>query len=167
MAAYDPSKSVGQLVYKKPIKFLDGDSYKPISFSTDFTFLMSSKAGDGIAFVAVPSGAGGLGQSFDHQRSFGISKNAGKFDGKFVAVEFDTCKYDNVGDVNGNHVGVDVGSFMSAEIADVSSVGLVLSGGEKLQAWIDYEASSKKLETGLSKFGVGRPNNPMISSPID
>ncbi|GAB4829498.1 hypothetical protein Ancab_019171, partial [Ancistrocladus abbreviatus] len=85
-------------------------------------FLMSSNASDGIAFVVVPSGAGGLGQNFDHQKSFGISKNAGKSKGKFIAIEFATRKWDNVGDVNGNHVGVDVGSFMSTKIANVSSV---------------------------------------------
>ncbi|KAK9677469.1 hypothetical protein RND81_11G145000 [Saponaria officinalis] len=71
------------------------------------------------------------------------------------------------GDLNGNHVGVDVGSFVSAEISNVSSVGLLLNGGVSLKSWIDYEASSKRLEIRLAESGTDRPYNPLMSYPID
>ncbi|KAL0375288.1 UNVERIFIED_CONTAM: hypothetical protein Sradi_3444500 [Sesamum radiatum] len=38
---------------------------------------------------------------------------------------------------------------------------------KKLQAWIDYEASSKRFEVRLSKFGDNRPVDPLLSYPID
>ncbi|GAB2299659.1 hypothetical protein Dimus_033718 [Dionaea muscipula] len=155
----------GQIVYKKPIRFIDGKSLKPISFSTDFTFSMMATdeggGGDGLVLVIFPRG-GELSEIFGFG-SFGILKNAGKF----VAVEYDTRKDENVGDLYGNHVGVDVGSFVSAETADLSSVGLMLNGGERLQSWIDYEASSKRLEIRLNKAGLRRPKIPLISYPID
>ncbi|GAB4854813.1 hypothetical protein Ancab_023397, partial [Ancistrocladus abbreviatus] len=99
----DSISSAGQLVYKKPINFLDGNSQKPISFSSDFAFSMFPGPGDGMTFVIVPAGTRGLDQIFDHQGLFGILENVGKIHGKFIAVEFDTRKDDNGGDVNGNH----------------------------------------------------------------
>ncbi|XP_021732617.1 lectin-like [Chenopodium quinoa] len=156
--------SSGQIVYKKPFKLVDSKSLKPIiSFSTEFTFTITPGNGDGLAFVIFPSG-GELSQVFD-QGYFGVSD---KIDRKFVAVEYDTRKDDNVGDLNGNHVGVDVGSsFVSKDISDVSSIGLLLNGGIPLKSWIDYEASSKRLEIRLAESGSERPVQPLISFSID
>lgn len=154
--------SRGQIIYKKPFKFLDPKSSKPISFSTDFTFSIYPGNGDGLAFVIFPSGDDPS-HVFD-QRSFGISENT---DSRFVAIEYDTRKDDNVGDLNGNHVGVDVGSFISAVTIDVSSVGLLLNGGVPLKSWIDYEASSKRLEIRLGESGTQRPYQPLISHSLD
>ncbi|CAO2817087.1 unnamed protein product [Amaranthus hypochondriacus] len=156
------SKS-GQIVYKKPFKFLDSKSSKPaISFSTDFTFTITPGNGDGIAFVIFPK-SDELSQVFNHGY-FGVSDS---IDHKFVAVEFDTRKDDDVADLNGNHVGIDVGSFVSSDISDVSSIGLLLDGGEPLESWIDYEASSKRLEVRLAESGAEKPEKPLISYAID
>ncbi|KNA07516.1 hypothetical protein SOVF_171140 [Spinacia oleracea] len=157
--------SSGQIVYKKPFKFVDSKSSKPIiSFSSDFTFTITPGNGDGIAFVIFPGGGEDeLSQVFD-RGYFGVSDN---IDRKFVAVEYDTRKDDNVGDLNGNHVGVDVGSFVSSDNTDVSSIGLLLNGGVPLKSWIDYEASSKRLEIRLGESESERPIQPLISFPID
>lgn len=151
----------GQIVYKKPFKFLDSKSSKPVSFSTDFTFSLLPGDRDGLAFVIFPSGE--LSKVFG-QGPFGISE---KFDHKFLAIEYDTRKGGNVGDLNGNHVGVDVGSFASVVVSNVSSLGLLLNGGEPLKSWIDYEASSKRLEIRLGKSGTEKPYQPLISHSID
>lgn len=84
-----------------------------------------------------------------------------------MGVEFDTSKDDNVNDPNANHVGIDIGSLVSVAVANVSSVNLVLNSGEKLNAWVDYEASSKTLEVRLCKEGESRPENPIVSHNID
>ncbi|KAL0423441.1 UNVERIFIED_CONTAM: L-type lectin-domain containing receptor kinase VIII.2 [Sesamum radiatum] len=117
--------------------------------------------GDGLAFVMLPSGfplnvfdGGPMGMLVERKM-------------KFLAVEFDTFKDDKYGDVNGNHIGLDVESPVSVKVSNVSSVNLVLNSGEKLQAWIDYEASSKRFEVRLSKFGDNRPVDPLLSYPID
>lgn len=160
--------SSGQIVFKKPIKLIDGKSHEPLSFSTDFVFSIfpgyEEGNGDGLAFVIIP--ASELSQIFG-QGFFGISKDFIKIETNFVAVEFDTKMDENVGDPNGNHVGVDVGNFVSVETSDLSSVGLKLNSGEKLQSWIDYEVGSRRLEIRLNKAGKDRPYEPLISYPID
>lgn len=151
----------GQIVHKKPFKFLESESSKPVSFSTDFTFSISPGDGDGLAYVIFPTGE--FSKVFDNGL-FGIS---GNIDRRFIAVEYDTRKDVDVGDLNGNHVGVDVGSFVSASVTDVSSLGLLLNDGKPLMSWIDYEASSKRLEIRLAESGSERPYEPLISHAID
>ncbi|KAI5346518.1 hypothetical protein L3X38_014397 [Prunus dulcis] len=63
--------------------------------------------------------------------------------------------------------GVDVGSFVSLTVGNVSSLNLELNSGEKLKSWIDYVASSKRLEIRLSKLGEPRPYNPITAYGID
>lgn len=153
--------SSGRFICKKPINLVEGNSRNMVSFQTYFVFSISREKGDGLAFVMLP---------------FGFPLN--DFDGgpmgllgerklKFLAVEFDAFKDVKYGDVNGNHVGLDIESPVSVKVSNVSSVGLVLSSGEKLQAWIDYEASGKRLEVRLRKLGDIRPVDPLLSYPID
>ncbi|KAK8280556.1 hypothetical protein V6Z12_D09G183100 [Gossypium hirsutum] len=81
--------------------------------------------------------------------------------------EFDTSKDGKYGDLNENHVGIDVGSLVSVKVRNLSSVNLVLNNGEKLHSWIDYEATSKRLEIRLSESSSTRPNEPLLSHSID
>ncbi|KAI3474804.1 hypothetical protein Pfo_030063 [Paulownia fortunei] len=152
--------SAGRFICKKPINLVEGNSRNMVSFSNYFVFSMSRENGEGLAFVMLP---------------FGFPLNV--FDGgsmgmlgerkmKFLAVEFDTFMDEKYGDVNGNHVGLDVESPVSVKVSNVSSINLVLNSGEKLQAWIDYEASSKRFEVRLSKFGDNRPLDPLLSYPL-
>ncbi|KAL9243449.1 hypothetical protein vseg_017335 [Gypsophila vaccaria] len=39
--------------------------------------------------------------------------------------------------------------------------------GEKLQCWIDFEASSKRVEVRVNKWGVARPNNATVFHLMD
>lgn len=73
----------------------------------------------------------------------------------------------NVGDLNDNHVGIDVSSLVSVRVCNVSSINLVLNSGVKLQSWVDYDASSKRLEVRLSKAGNERPYDPLLVYQID
>ncbi|KAI4306781.1 hypothetical protein L6164_030028 [Bauhinia variegata] len=73
----------------------------------------------------------------------------------------------NVGDLNANHVGIDVGSLVSAVVGNVSSMDLILNSGEKLKSWVDYDASSKRLQVRLSRFNEPRPFNPIIAHAVD
>lgn len=157
--------SAGRVMYKKPIKLVEGKVRNFASFSTYFSFSMSHEKGDGLAFVMVPRifNVNVLGNS-----SFGISfglkekSKRGIFD-----VEFDTSKDGKYGDLNENHVGIDVGSLVSVKVRNLSSVNLVLNNGEKLHSWIDYEATSKRLEIRLSESSSTRPNEPWLSHSID
>lgn len=155
------SPGAGRIMSKKPIKLVEGKPRKLVSFSTYFAFSLSRLSGDGLAFVMLPDGYPF--NLFDGG-SFGLL-NGGNY--KFLGVEFDILKDDKYGDVNGNHVGVDLSSFVSVKVGNVSSINLELNSGEKLQSWIDYEASSKRLEVRLSKWGDIRPGNPLLSCFID
>ncbi|CAI9761849.1 unnamed protein product [Fraxinus pennsylvanica] len=147
------SSMVSSVVYKKPIEVVEGKTRKMLSFSMYFVFSISRENGEGLAFIMIPNI--GLPLNIFKGGSIGLFK-ARKF--RFLGVEFDTLS---------NHVGVDIDRFVSVKVANVSSINLVLNSGERLQCWIDYEASSKRLEVRLSKLGDIRPVDPLLSYGIN
>ncbi|CAN4106067.1 unnamed protein product [Withania somnifera] len=154
--------SAGRILNKKSIKLVERNPRKMVSFSMHFVFSLSRENGDGFAFVMVP-----IGYPFDVFDG-GLFGLLGGRNMKFLAVEFDTFMDEKYGDMNGNHVGVDLSSFESVKVSNVSYVKLgLMNTGEKLQSWIEYEASSKRLEIRLSKLGGIRPADPLLSSPVD
>ncbi|XP_021658142.2 L-type lectin-domain containing receptor kinase S.4 isoform X2 [Hevea brasiliensis] len=84
-----------------------------------------------------------------------------------LIVEFDTKRDAKYGDLNDNHVGINVGGLVSVEVKNASSANVVLNDGKRLSSWIDYEASSKRLEVRLSRFGDIKPIDPLLSFLID
>ncbi|KAI9174636.1 hypothetical protein LWI28_020423 [Acer negundo] len=84
------------------------------------------------------------------KRSFGFSKmglHTSKF--RVVVVEFDTSFDLEYGDLNGNHVGIDVDSLLSVKFCNISSKNIFLNSVKKLVSWIDDDASAKRLEVRL------------------
>ncbi|KAK3031042.1 hypothetical protein RJ639_035073, partial [Escallonia herrerae] len=138
-----PSSS-GLLLHGKPFRFL-----KPTSFSTDFTFSISPQTRVGLALIIARS---------DFPSKFS-SKTETPFglhgENRFLEIEFDKL-------VNGN-VGVGVSGPKSASISNASLANV----GVKLQSWVDYDASSKRLEVRLGGFGSSRPYDPLLAYPID
>lgn len=153
--------SAGRVISKKPINIVGDKSRSMVSFSTYFTFSMSRESGDGLAFVMLPVG---FPYNYFDGGSMGLLRENKM---KFLAVEFDAFMDEKYGDVNDNHIGVDVESPVSVKVSNVSSLNMILRSGEKLQSWINYEASGKRLEVRLSKFGGIRPVDPLLSYPID
>lgn len=147
------SSMVSGVVYKKPIEVVEGQTRKTLSFSTYFVFSISRGNGKGFAFIMIPSI--GLPLNVFKGGFIGLFK-ARKY--RFLGVEFDTSR---------NHVGIDIDSLVSVKVGNVSSINLVLNSGERLQCWIDYEASSKRLEVRLSKLGDIRPVDPLLSYGIN
>ncbi|KAL0333235.1 UNVERIFIED_CONTAM: L-type lectin-domain containing receptor kinase IV.4 [Sesamum angustifolium] len=151
----------GRIIYKKPMNLVEGNSRNMVSFSNYFVFSMSGEYGDSLAFIMLPFGfplnvldSGSMG-------TLRVRKM------KVLVVEFETFKDEKYGDLSGNNVGVDGDSLVSVKVSNVSSMNLELNGGEKLQAWIDYEASSRRFEVRLNEFGGNRPVDPVLSYPID
>eukprot|EP00262_Sarcandra_glabra_P021340 TRINITY_DN8972_c0_g1_i1.p1 TRINITY_DN8972_c0_g1~~TRINITY_DN8972_c0_g1_i1.p1 ORF type:complete len:354 (-),score=40.70 TRINITY_DN8972_c0_g1_i1:167-1228(-) len=158
-----PSRGPGRIMYRKPIQFVEGNPRKSVSFSTYFSFSISPGDGDGLAFVVLPHG---FPFECNEGGSFGLLPGLERASG-VLAVEFDTSMDEKYRDPNGNHVGIDVDSLVSAKTSDVSSINLVLNSGEKLHCWIDYNANLKKLEVRLSNSGANMPYNPLISYSVD
>nr|XP_043620800.1 L-type lectin-domain containing receptor kinase VIII.2-like [Erigeron canadensis] len=157
--------SVGRVIYKNPIKFYGENHKKLVSFSTYFSFSISndSRNGDGLAFVVFSDGYPV--DLLDDKGPFGLSVKGENF--KFLSVEFDTLMDAKYGDMNGNHVGIDVSSFVSLKVTNLSNYDLGLSSGNRLQVWIDYEAGSRQLEVRMNKFGENRPIDPLLFKRID
>lgn len=151
--------SSGLILRRKPFKLVDANLSNPASFSSVFTFSITPGNGDGLVLVLVPSD---FGSTFSGKGPFGLDG-----ENQFLGIEFDTEMNQNVSDLNANHIGVDLGSFVSVTVGNVSSLNLLLNSGEKLKSWIDYDASSKRLEIRLSKLGEPRPYNPITAHYID
>ncbi|XP_059288230.1 L-type lectin-domain containing receptor kinase S.4-like [Lycium ferocissimum] len=61
-----------------------------------------------------------------------------------------------------NHVVVNVGSLVSRN----KNLGLN-SSGKKLQSWVDYDCTSKRLEVRVSELGGTRPYGPLLVYNVD
>lgn len=156
--------SAGRVIYRNPIKFYGGIPKKLVSFSTYFSFSISSdsKNGDGLAFVVFSDGYPV--DLFDDNGSFGLPNGDNL---KFLSVEFDTSMDEKYGDMNGNHIGIDLSSFVSLKATNLSSFNLGLKSGNRLQVWIDYQSSSRRLEVRLSRYSETRPVDPLLFHRID
>ncbi|KAJ9175827.1 hypothetical protein P3X46_014339 [Hevea brasiliensis] len=125
------ASSSGLLFYKDPFKFLGSSPSKMSSFSTEFEFEFSGNNGDNISLIM---GTYNFASKFLGQFPFEVSSEKG-----YPDIEFGASMDGNVGDSNTSDVFVSVKSRV------------------KLKAWINYDASSKRLEVRLSKLRDKRP----------
>lgn len=153
------ASSAGVIVYTKPFKYLQGNPRQLISFSTEFSFSLSPR--DVLAFLIVPKD---FTSNFASKRSFELPH---KGNNKFLGIEFGSSVGGNFSNQNEVHVKFNVGNPVSPKYNDVSTTVLVSNGEQKLQSWIDYEASSKRFEIRLCKLGSKRSYRPLISHPVD
>lgn len=111
-----PNSGAGRAFYSRPVKFRRPGTNSPASFTTFFSFsitnLNPSSIGGGLAFIISPDddsngAAGGF---------IGLSQGSNP---GFVAVEFDTLMDVEFKDINGNHVGLDLGSMVSTHVSDL------------------------------------------------
>jgi hypothetical protein len=129
------------------------------SFSTAFRFQITDQqntGADGIVFVVqtVANNVGGGGGGIGYQ---GVSNSVG--------IEFDNWDNGLPGDINGNHVGIDLnGSVASVTSANLSP--LFLDGGAVFTAWVDYNGATDLLEVRVSTDGV-RPAAAILSHTVD
>jgi len=145
-----------------PIKFLEPSTNTTASFSCRFSFSIiaspSCPFGDGFAFL-ITSNA----DSFVFSNGFLGLPNP---DDSFIAVEFDT-RFDPVhGDINDNHVGIDVSSIFSVSSVDAISKGFDLKSGKEMMAWIEYSDVLKLIRVWVGYSRV-KPTSPVLSTQID
>ncbi|KAF8666909.1 hypothetical protein HU200_053437 [Digitaria exilis] len=152
-----PTSGSGRALYASPVPLRAG-------FSTQFAFTVTtlnpSSVGGGLAFV-VAADDSSLG---DAGAYIGVSTATDA-----AAVEFDTLMDVQFGDLNGNHVGLDLGSMVSAAAADLDQAGVELTSGRTINAWIDYLPNDKRgeiLEVFVS-YTAKRPRAPVLSAPLE
>jgi hypothetical protein len=135
------------------------------SFSTYFQFQFTNAGGfhdgfgpgaDGLVFVVQPVsnnvGGGGGGIGYD-----GIPTSVG--------IEFDTWYNPQVGDVDSNHVGIDLnGSVVSVVKTAITEADL--NNGDIWNAWVDYNSLNDLLEVRLTR-STTRPGSALLSYTVD
>ncbi|KAK7390612.1 hypothetical protein VNO78_25934 [Psophocarpus tetragonolobus] len=152
------SSGTGRVMYKKPVKLFQGKSMQLVSFSTYFAFSISLDNWGGLAFVMAPKGSEG---DVFNENSSGL--NGGKFE--VIGVGFSASK-DGTNGISGScNVTMKVGGS-GLVVAKIGN-NFALTSGKKLHAWIDYEASSRRIEVRLSQHGKSRPSYPLLWHSID
>ncbi|KAL3679683.1 hypothetical protein R1sor_022639 [Riccia sorocarpa] len=176
----DPSEAncqsnpcVGQVFFNQPIQVQNLGTNKTYSFSTSFTFTLTSpmryRTGDGFVFflAAAPqpfAAADGTFGCFSPDNLDMAPK-------PILAVEFDTSRNTDLDDINDNHVGVDINSINSIKVADAGAVNITLSSGLLITSWIDYHHMYKLFEVRLSyaegELRAAKPVEPLLALPLD
>ena len=138
--------------------------------STTFVFAMyphQPSGGHGMAFILSPS------MDFSHALAteflglFNYTNN-GFSSNHVFAVELDTTESPLFGDIDDNHVGIDVNDLRSVEAASVMyysdqerrNLSLNLTSGKPMQVWIEYEAYEAKksiVEVVITPLGFPKP----------
>ncbi|KAK9167103.1 hypothetical protein Scep_002294 [Stephania cephalantha] len=167
----------GRAFHRYPVPFLDAKTNAPVSFSTHFSFSITPSPslpfGDGLAFfiasdplqfstsqgyLGLPNTTADLGYSITPQQEPSSSS--------FIAVEFDTSFDPSLGDINDNHLGVDVGTIVSFHSVDVGSMGIDLKSGRPMKAWIEYLDHQKMMRVWMDYSAI-KPPSPVLATQID
>ncbi|XP_059429269.1 L-type lectin-domain containing receptor kinase SIT2-like [Corylus avellana] len=168
-------QEVGRAFYQFPVNFNTTNS--SLSFSTIFVFAMvpevNNLGGEGIAFTISPT------TDFTHadaNRFLGLfnDSNNGSTTNHILAIELDPVPGADFGDII-NHVGIDVNSIDSVELAPTTyfsneegkNISLQLLSGNPMHLWIDYDEAEKLLNVTLAPTTIPKPNLPLLSRPID
>jgi len=170
----------GNAFYQFPIKFNTTSSTlaSSLSFSTNFVFAMVPQmqnfGGHGIAFTISPT------RDFtyatpSHYLGLFNSSNNGLPTNHILAIELDAAENPEFGDIDKNHVGIDVNGLKSVESASATyfsneegkNISLELTSGNPMHLWIDYDEAEKLLNVTLAPTRIPKPNKPLLSTSID
>ncbi|KAM4083361.1 hypothetical protein ACB094_08G050100 [Castanea mollissima] len=167
-------------LYQFPLKFntTSSGSIPSLSFSTNFVFAIVPQVpnvgGHGMAFTIRPS------SNFTNvvgNQYLGLfnSSNEGLTSNHILAIELDTALNPEFGDIDRNHVAIDVNSLNSTDSASAmyfsnkegKNISLELISGNSTHLWIDYDEAKKLLSVTLAPNGIPKPNQPLMSKSID
>lgn len=173
----DTAEEQGHAFFPLPFRLSDHSKGGiPLSFSTSFIFAIVPKypdvGGHGITFALSPTVDLPGSMPSQHLGLLNTTDN-GNLSNHIVAVEFDTVKTVEFGDINANHVGIDVNSLNSANSTTASYIdggthrNLSLMGGGPLRVWVEYDGPRTKMEVTISPMEVPRPKIPLLSAIVN
>lgn len=157
---------IGHAFYPTRLRFKNSTNGSPFTFSTSFAFAVVPEypklGGHGLAFVIANSSSlpGALPSQY-----LGLlnAQNIGNASDHLFAVEFDTVQDFEFGDINDNHVGVNLNNLFSNKSVPAP---LNLKSGDAIQAWIDYDSGRRVVEVRLDASS-NKPANPILSYAVD
>ncbi|CAN6478139.1 unnamed protein product [Victoria cruziana] len=170
----------GHAFYPEALQFKNAPASNTTrSFSTRFVFEIASQApqggGHGLAFFIAPSTNLSNGKGSHYLGLFDVSTVKNSSD-HILAVEFDTVLAPNLGDIDENHVGVDIDSPVSKASRSASYYTdggiletIVLDSRTLIQAWIDYDGHMNLLNVTIAPLSSHpqKPKRPLISYGVD
>ncbi|KAI9157380.1 hypothetical protein LWI28_021622 [Acer negundo] len=176
VSQFDLTHKAGRAIYSSPVRLFDPISHTPASFQTTFSFQFtnvssphvynsssSSVGGSGLTFIIVPD-------EFTIGRPgpwLGMLNDACQENYKAVAVEFDTYRNPEFGDLNDNHLGINLGSIVSSKAVNASDFGVFFKDGSVHRAWISYDGARRWMEIRLGSDGQNYPAKPIFSGFLD
>ncbi|XXG54545.1 hypothetical protein AAC387_Pa03g2394 [Persea americana] len=168
----------GHAFYPIPIPFKNASNGNVLTFSTSFVFAIIPEyptiSGAGLAFAVSPTNLLVNAAAAQYMGLFNLT-NDGTSTNHIVAVELDTIQNIDVGDIDDNHVGIDINSIRSRNSSHAAYYvnenggykNISLKSGEMIQAWVDYNGIEKKLTVTLSPANLTKPTHPLISIIVD
>ncbi|CAN1257421.1 L-type lectin-domain containing receptor kinase S.4 [Linum perenne] len=163
----DTRRLIGHAFYSSPFRLKSHK--KALSFSTAFAFAIVPEypklGGHGLAFTLSSTSSKFLFPNVLPSQYLGLfnSTDVGNFTNHIFAVEFDTVQDFEFGDIDDNHVGIDLDGLQSNKSVPA---GLNLKSGEPIQAWIDYDSSENQLEVRLASSSH-KPKSSILSFDVD
>ncbi|KAL3010215.1 hypothetical protein AAZX31_07G127800 [Glycine max] len=162
----------GHAFFPSPIVFKNTTNGSVFSFSTTFVFAIRSEfpnlSGHGIAFVVSPTIEVPHSLPSQYLGLFDDTNNGNNSNHVF-GVELDTILNTEFGDINDNHVGIDVNELKSVKSAsagyysDGGFKNLSLISGYPMQVWVEYDGLKKQIDVTLAPINVGKPERPLLS----
>ncbi|KAG6479131.1 L-type lectin-domain containing receptor kinase SIT2-like [Zingiber officinale] len=141
------------------------------SFSTTFVFaitpLITNVSGHGLSFLLAPSTDFAKALSSQH---LGLFPDDGDSTDHIVAVELDTVKNSEFGDINDNHIGVDVNSLRSVDSTPAGFTkdgifrSLQLISGDPMQIWVDFDGERSQIDIAIAPLHEAKPRRSLLSS---
>ncbi|KAL9233788.1 hypothetical protein vseg_008738 [Gypsophila vaccaria] len=159
-------------------------SSRILSFSTSFAFAIVAAndtilVGHGMAFVISPT-KDLSGQLPSQYLGLFTTTNIGNSSDHILAVELDTVQDFEFGDIDDNHVGIDINSMVSTVAATAGYYtpskneknqnefkNLSLRSGKPMIVWIDYDSKKSLLDVTLAPIDVPKPQTPLLSLSKD
>ncbi|KAM1798709.1 hypothetical protein ACFX12_032750 [Malus domestica] len=161
---------MGHAFYPNPVTFKNSSCGTVFSFSVTFVFAMRypDLCDHGIAFIIAPT-RGLPGASSSQYLGLFNRTNNGSPTNHVFAVELDTFKNEEFKDINDNHVGIDINGMVSEVSAPAGYyVGeRVITNGQPVQVWVDYDGSKKQINVSMSPVSNGKPYIPLLSLTND
>ncbi|KAL5729760.1 hypothetical protein ACHQM5_002663 [Ranunculus cassubicifolius] len=178
----DSNKLIGHAFYPSLLCFKESKSEPSVtSFSTTFVFSICPKypelGGHGLAFVVLSTKEPRDPLPNQYLGLPNLTSNS-EYSTRILAVEFDIVQNLELGDINDNHVGIDIDSLSSNTSEPAAyytnpnpnrqdNISLDLKNGDPVQAWIDYNSAVRLMTVTISPFGMPRPNRSLITFPVD
>jgi serine/threonine protein kinase len=168
----------GHAIYPTLLRFRDQQGGGAVrSFSASFVFGILSAYPDvsanGIVFFVAPSKDFSGAMAAQYIGLLNSSDN-GNATNRIFGVEFDTMQNNEFKDISDNHVGIDINSLVSANSTNAGYYdgndgfhGLTLISHEAMQAWVDYDGPTKKINVTLAPLKMGKPARPLLSVAYD